>query len=164
MDKEPDLEELLSESSRKTPLTLTEELKYFAADGSSYACYYGLIMGATELLVGLDWEQLKTTRGAGFVTGFLFGRIVNLLRERGKDKQKTSSITFRKATVDTAIGIVTTMPGYAPILYLAAEKSEQGITLPLVIGSVVSGIAGLGYGLVSDWYRKRLGLQPVFYG
>ncbi|HLD79888.1 MAG TPA: L-alanine exporter AlaE [Candidatus Nanoarchaeia archaeon] len=175
MDEEPDLEGLISQDNQpnqdsKQDSRLVNKIKhhapYFVVDGSTYVIFYGLFMTGAERLSGMNWEEVKRTRGIGAVTGFLSGYIVNWLRGRfGKNANETKEKTAskrKKMAVDLAVGFVTTMPFYLPILY-GGRDADQGIMVPVVIGSAVSAVAGLGYGRYSDWCRKRLGLPPVLY-
>ena len=172
MDKEPDLEERLSQNNQPNQdYNLVSKIKhhapYFVVDGSSYALFYASFMTIAEGLSGMDWEEMKRTRGVGAVTGFLSGHIVNLLRGRfGKNTEEaaeSSTVRRKKMAVDLAVGFVTTMPFYFPLLYFGGRDQDQGIIVPLVLGSAISAAAGLGYGYCSDKFRRMLGLQPVFY-
>lgn len=177
MGEEPDLEELIAQNNsvnQEANLSFKDKvlqhLKYFVVDGTGYAAYYGFFMTITERASRMDWEEIKRTRAIGAITGFLSGYLVNLLRGLlGKEKKDTSaedsesSLKVKKAAVDIVVGTATTMPFYALVLYYAHNSKFEGTTIPLVIGSVVAGVAGLGYGHSSDRWRKRLGLPPVLY-
>mgnify|MGYP001591394765 FL=1 len=172
MSKEPDLEELIAQNNQDSRgSNLVRKIKhhapYFVVDGSTYAIFYGFFMTGAERLSGMDWEEIKRTRGFGAVTGFLTGRLINWLRERyGKNDTETidnRAMKRKKIAVDLAVGFVTTMPFYYPLLYFGGRDADQGMILPLLVGSGAAAVAGLGYGRFSDWCRKQVGLPPVLY-
>ncbi|MDP3698481.1 MAG: hypothetical protein Q8R47_02745 [Nanoarchaeota archaeon] len=177
MSEEPDLEELIAQNNsvnQEANLSFKDKalqhLKYFVVDGTGYAAYYGFFMTITERASRMDWEEIKRTRAIGAITGFLSGYLVNLLRGLlGKEKKDVkaedpgSSLKVRKAAVDIVVGTATTMPFYAPILYYAHNSKFEGMELPLIIGSVVAGVVGLGYGHFADWWRRRWNLPGVLY-
>lgn len=168
MNKEPDLEELIAQNNLTSQGNRTfkdkaiYQLKNFVVDGTGYAAYYCFFMTISESALKMDWEEIKKTRGVGVITGFLSGRFVNLLRGYlGKEKKDVN--WKKKAAVDILVGTATTMPFYAPVLYYAHNSQFEGMEIPLIIGSVVAGVAGLGYGHSADWWRRRWNLSGVLY-
>ncbi len=180
MNKEPSLEERLSEDSTQTTTAPTStptspgllgkianHAKYFVVDGTGYAAFYGLAMIIAEPFL-MDWEKVKKTRGIGLITGFLSGYFVNLLRgilgkEKNGNVEEGSSINFKKLAADAVVGTVTTVPFYAPILYYANNSKLEGMEVPLVFGSMAAGLAGAFYGGFADWWRRRCNLPGVLY-
>lgn len=179
MSKEPDpdldLEARLSKGSSEinsrvpshdTSLLdkIKQHSKYFAADGAACAMFYTPIMAATEYLSGLEWNEIETTRSIGAATSFLSGYGISLLRQWwGKIIGATRKNSGPKKTaVDIAVGVVTTMPSYAPVLYVAGASAKE-MMIALTIGSTAAAVAGLTYGHFSDRWRKYWGLEPVLY-
>ena len=174
MSEEPDLEELIAQNNsvnREANLSFKDKalqhMKYFVVDGTGYAAFYGLAMTITEPFL-MDWEKVKKTRGIGLITGFLSGYAVNLLRgilgkEKNVNTARKSSLNLKKLAADAIVGSVTTIPFYAPILYYANNSKFDGMEVPLVIGSIAAGVAGLVYGHSSDWWRRRWNLPGVLY-
>ena len=172
MDQEPDLEGRLSENGSQAASNqgllgkISYHSKYFVVDGIAYAAFYAPIMAVTERVSGLEWNEIETTRTIGAVTGFASAYAISLLTKWwGKSigaNTNAKNGTKKKRIVDTAVGIITTMPSYAPILYVAGASAKE-MMLALVLGPVTAAAAGLVYRPVADWWRKKCGLEPVFY-
>ncbi|HLD39535.1 MAG TPA: L-alanine exporter AlaE [Candidatus Nanoarchaeia archaeon] len=168
MSQEPDLEELIEQnnSAEQANLSFKEkavrELKYFVVDGTSSALFYAPIMAATERLSGMDWEEVGRSRSIGAVAGLLTGYGYSLFRKWSAQKVgvNTESSPSRKRVVDTAVGMMTTLPVYAPMLYFAGASSKE-MAIALVTGSALGAAAGGMYGYVADRWRTLWGLEPV---
>ncbi len=161
MCQEPNLEERISEA-KKTPLTLTDHLKYFVVDGTSNALFYAPIMTATERFSGMEWEEVTTSRGIGAATAFLTGYAYSLFRQWSAKTAgaTTESSQLKKKIVDTAVGMAAMIPFYAPMLYIAGASAKE-MMMALLSGSAMGAATGGAYGHVADKWRVLWGLQPV---
>ena len=172
MAEEPNLEERLLENNPKNTdpnSSLLDKIKYhskyFVVDGVSYVLFYAPIMTATERLSGMDWEEIGRSRTIGAVTGFLSGYAVSLLRQRwgkivGANTERSGN--KKKKVVDIAVGMATTVPFYAPMLYFAGTSAKE-MAIALFTGSALAAVAGLRYGHFSDRWRRYWGLPAVLY-
>lgn len=170
MSQEPNLEERLSENTSPAPtanLSFLGKIKYhapyFVVDGTSNMVFNGPFMLVTELLSGMEWDEIERSRGIGAATAFLTGYLYNYF---GRQKMaetvgvNVESARAKKRVVDATVGMATTALFYAPQLYLADVSTEE-MAVALGIGSFVGGILGLFYGPVADKWRIYCGLQPV---
>ena len=169
MSGEPDLEARLAESNPQTatsPTSLSGKIahhsKYFVVDGMSSALV-SPIMAITEVVSGMEWNEIGKSRGLGAMAAFFTGYAYNsLLRGRlargvGVD---TESSWLRRKSIDTTIGAVTMVPYYAPMLYFAGASSKE-MAIALFLGSLVGAAVGGVYGSIADRWRVYCGLKPV---
>ncbi len=158
MNKEPNLEERLSEPSKKTPLSLVDHLKYFVVDGTSNAAIYVLPMTATEFLSGMEPEEVGKSRGMGAMTAFLFGYAYNsLVRKRFAN---TLGDRSKIKVFDIIAGMVTTAAPYVPVLYYAGTSAKE-MMMAVITGSVAGVAVGWKYDSLVNKWRRYWGLEPV---
>lgn len=170
MSKGPDLEELLSQnnSEKQEPNSslkdkVLDHVRYFVADGVSNVLYYAPIMTVTERLSGMDWEKIGTSRSIGALTAFLTGYAYNSFLRKRLAKTvgaNTQSSWVKRKFVDITVGMATTAPFYAPMLYVAGASSKE-MALALFFGSMAGAAAGGLYGHVADKWRAFWELDPV---
>lgn len=158
MSEEPNLEERLSEPSKKTPLSLVDHLKYFVVDGTSNAAIYAPVMTVTEFLSGMEPEEVGKARGVGAATAFLFGYLYNsLVRKRFAN---TLGDRSKIKVFDIIAGMVTTAAPYVPVLYYAGADTKE-MMIAMLTGSAAAVAVGLKYDSLVNKWRMYWGLQPV---
>jgi len=176
---DPDLETRLSKGNSESNLQVAAQsasladkvklhAKYFVVDGAACAAFYTPVMTATEYLSGMEWNEIETTRSIGAATSLLSGYGISLLRQYGgkllsATRNNTGKFSGpKKKIIDIVVGMATTMPPYAPVLYVAGASAKE-MMIALVVGSAAAAVAGLTYGHFSDWWRKSWGLESVLY-
>lgn len=173
MTKKPDLEELLSQNNAEQNLSvnthhkpggLLYHLKGFVVDGISNVLFYAPIMTFTEkVLSGMEWDEVEKSRGIGAVTAFLTGYVYNELMRKRLAKTvgiNTKSSWPKRKMIDVTVGMITTAPFYAPMLYFAGASNKE-MAIALFTGSLLGAAAGGLYGHLADKWRMYWNLPPI---
>lgn len=137
-------------------------LRNYLVDCSATSLFYTPTMAVTELVSGMESEEIVKSRLMGAVAHFSIGRPYGIFRQWWADRWQVGpeSPKWKKLAVDTSAMVIMQTPIYSSMLYLAGASKEE-ILVALPLGLAWGASTGRPFGWVLDKWRKVFGTKPT---
>ena len=140
----------------------TNPIKSYFVDCFSTTSFYTPAFTITELLSGMESDEIFTSRLAGFGFHVTIGRPYGWARKKWANLWHVGpeSSKFQKFLVDTSLFLMVQPPLYAGVLHFTGTSKEE--TLAAIVSGTITGIAtGRPFGWWQDKVRSYFGTKPA---
>ena len=142
---------------------IKKQLRDYSIDTSARIMFYIPPLAAWEKFVAnMENKEVIKSRSLAVIVNLIIARPYGKFREYWAATCNTNdeSSKTRKFLTETIGSIIFGLPTYAGVLYCSGASKEEIITA-LPFGVMLTAVTGRIFGRFLDYYRKRLGGNPI---